>query len=419
MSEKITFKELVELIAEQSKQSQNAANSFIHELVQIIESGLKKSGSVSISGFGKFELRWMNERAGVHPQTGEEITIPGQNKVVFKPYKALREEVNKPFANLKSRLIRENIPGASAPLPEPAPDDVSVEEKDPKDVPFGVPGIEKSSKKDLPPIDELLIERDKPTSAAAMESALPEEDKAAATVPAMVPTQAKVVKEVQESGGFKWTYAAAVVIALAAFIILFYLMQRTTDGGETLTTSDQQTEQQVLPPLVPAIEPEGEEPATETEGPPDDGFTDTEESPPPAETEAAQDDAPAVQTEFETETLTVEAGQSLWTIAQTELGNPYLWPLLYHLNGDIMANPNQLPAAADLEIPQISDPEALNPFEREQVAHGYFSLYEWTAENNPDEARYFLWAVGVFSPEMLDTPPSEVDPDDLAFARNR
>ncbi len=60
MSEKITFKELVELIAKQSQQSQSSANSFITELVQIIESGLKSSGSVSISGFGKFELRWMN-----------------------------------------------------------------------------------------------------------------------------------------------------------------------------------------------------------------------------------------------------------------------------------------------------------------------------------------------------------------------
>ncbi len=100
MSDKITFKQLVELIARQSKQSESSANSFIHELVQIIESGLKQSGSVSISGFGKFELRWMKERSGVNPQTGDEITIPGQNKVVFKPYQALRETTNKPFASL-------------------------------------------------------------------------------------------------------------------------------------------------------------------------------------------------------------------------------------------------------------------------------------------------------------------------------
>lgn len=108
MSEKITFSELVELIAEQSKQSQASTNSFIGELVNIIESGLRKSGSVSISGFGKFELRWMNERPGVNPQTGEEITIPGQNKVVFKPYKALREDVNRPYSKMEAQVLDES-----------------------------------------------------------------------------------------------------------------------------------------------------------------------------------------------------------------------------------------------------------------------------------------------------------------------
>jgi hypothetical protein len=125
------------------------------------------------------------------------------------------------------------------------------------------------------------------------------------------------------------------------------------------------------------------------------------------------------QTEFETSPLTVEAGQSLWTIAESELGNPYLWPVLYNLNRDVMDNPNQLPESSDISIPDISDPDNLNEFEREQVALGYFSLYEWNRANNPDEARFFLWAVGVFSPDLLDQPPADVDPDDLEFARNR
>ena len=361
MSEKITFKELVELIAKQSEQSQSSTNSFITELVQIIESGLKSSGSVSISGFGKFELRWMNERMGTNPQTGEEITIPGQNKVVFKPYKALREDVNAPYAGLKSRIIREETE-----IFEPA---VPVQK----------------SKDSSETIDDLIIEHDNPHFVK------PEKPKKKTPVTAPLPNEAKLAEEVQKSGSFKWSYAAAVIIALIAFIALFFMIQRGIDTTETPTTTPQI--EQVTPPVV-----SDEEPADVAE-------------PEPPDTEP--------QTEFETTSFTVEPGQSLWTIAENQLGNPYLWPLLYNLNQDILTNPNQLPAASDLQIPEISDPENLNEFEREQVALGYFALYEWNLENNPDEARYFLWAVGVFSPELLDQPPSDVDPDDLAFARNR
>ncbi|MCC5940465.1 MAG: HU family DNA-binding protein [Balneolaceae bacterium] len=394
MSEKITFKELVELISRQSNQSQSSANSFIHELVQIIEGGLKKSGSVSISGFGKFELRWMNERPGTNPQTGEEITIPGQNKVVFKPYKALREDVNKPFASLKSTLVG----GADAKSAENESDtDSENQNDDAKDSAneIGIPFIAAKAKevhRTSVPIDELLIEHDNPHFPEA--STLTESDEdSAAIIPPIMPNEEKVAEEVQKAGTFKWSYAAAVIIALIAFIILFFMFQRMGDTGEPVTAD--QTEQLLTP-----VSPDDVSTATDAADDPE---------PPP----------PEPQTEFQTENYTVEPGESLWTIAESRLGNPYLWPLIYQLNGNIITNPNQLPAVADLDIPVISSPENLNEFEREQVALGYFALYEWNRENNPDEARFFLWAVGVFSPEILDEPPSEVDPDDLAFALNR
>jgi len=402
MSEKITFKELVELIAEQSRQSQASANSFIHGLVGIIESGLKSSGSVSISGFGKFELRWMNERTGTHPQTGEEITIPAQNKVVFKPFKALRKEVNKPYSFLKTRLIREEYEERSAGFEED-----EAEEAGKKDT--GISGISSTAfrkrEKDLPAVDELLILHDNPHFSGG--KSMPITDTSIPLPkPFTLPDEDKMAGEVQKSGSFKWSYAAAVIIALIAFLLLFYMMQNA--GEPELAQTPQQTEQELTSPPAPAIE--GEDVAAEPDDatvPVADGVTADEATEPP------------VQTEFITETYNVEPGQSLWTIAESRLGNPYLWPLLYHLNSDVLDNPNQLPAASDLNIPRLSNQDNLNSFEREQVALGYFSLYEWNRVNNPDEARYFLWAVGVFSPDLLASPPSQVNPDDLAFARNR
>jgi nucleoid DNA-binding protein len=375
MSEKITFKELVEIIADQSKQSQSSTNSFIHELVGIIESGLKRNGSVSISGFGKFELRWMNERGGINPQTGEEITIPGQNKVVFKPYKALREEVNKPYAGLKSKIIGDTI-------------QAQEEVKEPGQAPLAAASSVASATGAVT-IDDLLIEKENPRFPSPK---VPEKKSTSSGFP----NEEKLAREVQKTGTFRWSYAAAVVIVLAAFILLFFMMQRLADTPEGPAAGDQT--EQLLTPVDPDEYIAGAE--------------DEEEI-------TADSDPSAEQTAFELETYSIQDGQSLWSIAEFQLGNPYLWPVIYYLNRDNLENPNQIASASEIEIPSISDPENLNEFEREQVALGYFSLYEWNRVNNPDEARYFLWAVGVFSPDLLDQPPSQVDPDDLAFARNR
>jgi len=420
MSEKITFKELVDLIAAQSNQSRNSTNSFIHELVDIIENGLKKSGSVSISGFGKFELRWMKPRTGVNPQTGEELSIPGQNKVVFKPYKNLREDVNKPFSHLESKVVGDSKDSSgSTPEKNDSKETAegfdedpfenmlndsdwdsafySSEESDEKPEKSVEPNAAYSSVSSASAsVDDLLIERENPRFSKEEVKHQKEDkitEKKESDKPSAIPNKEKIAEEVQKSGSFKWSYAAAVIIALLAFIILFFMIQR-------YQSDDTQTQQNQIEMATPAPD------ATDSNPPVTD---DTEPDPPDVGT----------QSEFETSPLTVEPGQSLWTIAESELGNPYLWPVLYNLNRDVLDNPNQLPAASDIQIPDISDPENLNDFEREQVALGYFSLYEWNRANNPDEARFFLWAVGVFSPDLLDQPPADVDPDDLEFARNR
>lgn len=108
MSEKITFRELIESIAEETDNSKQFTHDFIKDFVDVINGGLEEDGSVNIAGFGKFELRHMDERDGYNPQTEEKITIPAHNKVVFKPYKDLRELVNAPYAHLEPELIEDD-----------------------------------------------------------------------------------------------------------------------------------------------------------------------------------------------------------------------------------------------------------------------------------------------------------------------
>lgn len=105
MSEKVTFRELIDAIAEETDNSKQFTHDFLKDFVDVINNGLEQDGSVNIAGFGKFGLKKIDEREGFNPQTEEKITIPAHNKIVFKPYKDLRELVNAPYAHLEPELI--------------------------------------------------------------------------------------------------------------------------------------------------------------------------------------------------------------------------------------------------------------------------------------------------------------------------
>jgi len=388
MSEKITFKELIEQISNETKQSQNSTNSFVHELVQIIESGLENSGSVSISGFGKFELRWMNERKGRNPQTGEEITIPGQNKVVFKPYKKLREDVNRPYASMTPRILDDQ---------DEESDQEHVEAED-KSKPISAPALNVSSsassrKGETPKEDDgesMLVERSKPKSdrppkAKPIEKTSP--------ITTSMKDERDMAESVQKAGNFKWSYAAASIIAAIALFAILFMMLRP---GPTTETAQ---EQQFVPTDQPA--------QTQT------GTLQQAEPQQEADVGASEPDQP----EFLSHNI--EAGESLWNIAQDYYDDPYLWPLIYEENRDKIDNPNVVMSGTDLSIPVVEDANNLTRDESDKVANGYLSLYEWTLSHDSDQARYFLWAVGKFSPEILDQASQQVEPDDLAFAKRR
>jgi len=127
MSEKVTFKELIESIAEETENSKQFTHDFLKDFVDVINDGLKEDRSVNIAGFGKFDLKKIDEREGYNPQTEEKITIPAHNKIVFKPYKDLRELVNAPYAHLEPKLI-EPEENTSDTEEEAQPTDISEED---------------------------------------------------------------------------------------------------------------------------------------------------------------------------------------------------------------------------------------------------------------------------------------------------
>src|SRR5688572_22222520 len=86
--------ELIEHIAKQADISKAAATRALEALIGGVKSTLKKSGNVSIVGFGTFAVSKRAARSGRNPRTGAAIKIKAAKVPKFRPGKALKDAVN-------------------------------------------------------------------------------------------------------------------------------------------------------------------------------------------------------------------------------------------------------------------------------------------------------------------------------------
>jgi DNA-binding protein HU-beta len=83
--------DLIEHIASQADISKAAATRALDAFVGGVKTTLKKSGSVTIVGFGTFAVTKRAARTGRNPRTGAAIKIKAAKVPKFKPGKALRD----------------------------------------------------------------------------------------------------------------------------------------------------------------------------------------------------------------------------------------------------------------------------------------------------------------------------------------
>jgi DNA-binding protein HU-beta len=83
--------ELIEHIAKQADISKAAATRALDAIVGGVKTTLKKSGSVTIVGFGTFAVTKRAARTGRNPRTGAAIKIKAAKVPKFKPGKALKD----------------------------------------------------------------------------------------------------------------------------------------------------------------------------------------------------------------------------------------------------------------------------------------------------------------------------------------
>jgi len=329
MSDKIKFSELVKAFSEAHNITQQKAESMIRGVFGLLLDDLENEGKASITNFGSFELKEVAQRTGINPQTGEEITIPAHKKVSFKPFKALEETVNAPFAHLESKLIEKDSAETktAAPIPTSPKEDESDEKEEFED-PF-----------------ESVIDSGEDEEFDEIEDETEEEEEKAS-----IPPPIYKAKETEDNNSrMMWV----LIILLLAIVGVggWYFFLRDSGGGDYKNqVADKQppkTEQPVeknenpTPPAKAEKEVQKEKP-TATDAKKEKGSNN--KTPKVAENKKTPENMT---------TYIIKKDEWMWDISRKVYGKAYLWPLIFESNKTVSDDPNLVEPAKTLIIPSL------------------------------------------------------------------
>ena len=85
--------ELIAAVAENAGVTKEVAGKCLDGVIAAVSDALKNGEEVTLTGFGKFEVKERAERQGVNPATGEKITIAASKAVSFKAGKSLKDSL--------------------------------------------------------------------------------------------------------------------------------------------------------------------------------------------------------------------------------------------------------------------------------------------------------------------------------------
>ena len=87
-------KQLVEGVAKAAGIGNSAAAEAVDAVLEAVSASLAAGESVTVPGFGTFEVRERAARTGRNPRTGETIEIAASRVPAFRAGKGLRDAVN-------------------------------------------------------------------------------------------------------------------------------------------------------------------------------------------------------------------------------------------------------------------------------------------------------------------------------------
>lgn len=193
MNEKISFPDLVTLLATKLNVTKKEAEAFLKEFFTISTEVISSGDELRINELGVFKPIWVEPRASVNVQTGEPVEIPGHYKVSFVPDKVLREAVNAPFSSFSVEILNDHVSTeAMMAVGDEEPADTRDTDGDEE---VAIPGDEPTVTEEPAPQEEvedaIITETDRPGTTEAED--LPDEkegEQPAVPEPAVIPDSA-------------------------------------------------------------------------------------------------------------------------------------------------------------------------------------------------------------------------------------
>ena len=88
--------ELIHALAAKADITQAEAGQVLNAFLETVTETLQQGESITLVGFGSFEVRQRAERQARNLQTGKPMTIPAKKVPAFKAGKGLKEAVEAP-----------------------------------------------------------------------------------------------------------------------------------------------------------------------------------------------------------------------------------------------------------------------------------------------------------------------------------
>lgn len=325
-NKKVTLQELADVISAQSGATKRFTDSFLRELVVVIQEYLEKDGVVKVKGLGTFKLLWIEARKSVNVATKEAIILPAHYKLSFTPEEAIKQELN----------IAENIVSGGASVIKDAEDEVEPIE----------------SEVEAPVVVEKVVEE------VSKEESAP----AATSVPASA--SENTAKKSHKALVSIIIILVLIILGLAAYIFvpnlegklmsLFTTLKQSNLEVVSVPSDSAVVEDSVVDTVEVVVESvPAEKPAEEpTVGP-------TVEEPVkdelPAEPMITVDNyTPSVAKNAPTrEVVTVIDGSRLTMVAYRAYGHKAFWVYVYDANRDRLKRPSDVEKGMQLRIPDL------------------------------------------------------------------
>lgn len=375
MAEKMTWLELRRAIAVRSGDRQKEVNSFMDELVKQIMEGLRTDKVVRISGLGSFKLQAVAARKSVNVATGEDIVIPGYEKVTFVPESGVKEL----FLNLKETTDEKPEPATPLQKLGAQADEIVGLLADLGQAPKKVdePAIPQTPETpEIPETPEKPDPKVEPEPIVAPEPVKTPEPVAPVVTPVAEPVKEPEKEPVKEPEKPKYHFLRDTLITLTILLLLlagafYFFRQELTKWVDSLREKMQTPVEQVVEPVVTdttavvdipqepdtiatdtiAVEEVHAEEAVIEEVP---VVEEQKEEPVKAEKVKAAPEEPQYKEGDVIATVRLRKGEDLSKIARRYYGHGDLWVFIYQFNEDHLGDPDKVAIGSRINVPYLT-----------------------------------------------------------------